>query len=83
MALSMNHKGLINAIVRHMILLYEVLERDDVGDCTFLEPDWLVISWYMCLQHHHHGSTIASQAHACACLEAVSNEGLITKQIHH
>ena len=46
-ALSMNHEHLVDAIIHHMILLYEVPECNDVGYHAFLEPNGLVIPWHM------------------------------------
>jgi hypothetical protein len=57
--LTMYDKHLIVAVVRHSVLLYEILKRNDIRDGVFTKPHVLVVAINRCLLFDPHIPPIA------------------------
>jgi hypothetical protein len=76
------NKDLIVTIICDAILLNQVAQIDDVGDCSCAEPNILVVARHSGFPSHYHSTTVAFQSHACGEFSGLAYQGCITEKIH-
>jgi hypothetical protein len=75
-------KNLIVTIICDAILLNQISQSDDVGDCCCATPNILVVARHSGFPSHYHSTTVAFQSHACGGFVGLSYQGCITEKIH-
>ena len=60
---AVHDEPLFATVVRHEVLLNEILERYDVGNGLFVVPNIFVVAHHLCLVMDHHCSTVTLQPH--------------------
>jgi hypothetical protein len=65
-----------------MILLNQIAQSDDVGDCSCAESNILVVASHSGFPSHYHSTTVAFQSHACGGFAGLAYQGCITEKIN-
>jgi hypothetical protein len=72
------NKHLIITIICDAILLNQIAQSDDGGDCSCAEPNILVLARHSGFPSNYHITTIAFQSHACGGFAGLAYQGCIT-----
>jgi hypothetical protein len=80
--LPVYNKHRIVTIICDAILLNQIAQSDDVGDCSCAEPNILVLAKRSAFPSHYHSATIDFQSHACGGFAGLAYQGCITEKIH-
>ena len=80
--LAVDNESMVAAVVRHSILLDDVLEGNDVGNGFLAEPYRLVVALQFRLLSHFHAATVASNTHGGLRVEYLHHHVRVADQIH-
>jgi hypothetical protein len=74
----MDHKHLIVTVVGDTVLLDDIAQWSKyIGHGVLVIPHVRMIARHLCLFGHHHGPTVALQAHTLACSEGLFHKNSI------
>ena len=76
------YEHLVFTIICDPIFLYDIAQRNNVGDGSLAEPNIFVVARHFCLVDHYHGTTVAIDSHSAAGLERLCDQCQVAKQIH-
>ena len=76
------YEHLVFTIIGDPILLYDIAQRNNVGDGSLAEPNIFVVARHFCLVDHYHVTTISPESHAAAVLVRLCDKCQVAEQIH-
>jgi hypothetical protein len=75
------NKHIIVTIICDTILLNQIAQSNDVGDCSCADPNILVVAMHSGFLSRYHTTTVAFQSHACGGFAGIAYQGCITEKI--
>jgi hypothetical protein len=80
--LSVSNKHQIITIICDTVLIYQIVQCDDIGNGSSVEPYSLVVTLHRCFSSYYHGATVALESHTLFRLDNLVYQGCIAEKIH-